>query len=261
MDNIIKQKIADIEQKFSVKVILAVESGCRAWGFPSLNSDYDVKFIYVNKPDWYISIDQKQETIELPISNYIDMNGWDILKSFKLLSRYDPSLQEWISSPIVYKSSQDEVDTIKRLAKTSFMPESSFNHYLSMAKTKLEYIVDKENIRIKNYMYAIRAIFCCQYILAYTSQPPMKISQLLKHLDSEPLKNEIAKLIDIKFENPEKFEIPRVPLIEAFLSEKLSSLSNNTISNPKKTDTHIYDNTLIDIIKQVWGKDKTDLPL
>ena len=83
-----KNKIADnldrIEADFEVKIIFACESGSRAWGFPSIDSDYDIRFIYVHKRDWYLSINVEEldDVIELPINNNLDFSGWNIRKVF-----------------------------------------------------------------------------------------------------------------------------------------------------------------------------------
>jgi len=87
----LKEKILNsldqIEKEYKVKIILACESGSRAWGFPSKDSDYDVRFLYVNPRDWYLTISEKSYVIELPISDELDINGWDLKKALKLLRK------------------------------------------------------------------------------------------------------------------------------------------------------------------------------
>ena len=98
----IHQCLRQIENDNDVRVLLAVESGSRAWGFASKDSDWDVRFIYVHKPEWYFSIDEQRDVIEEMYAEYIDAVGWDIKKALALLKRSNPSLMEWIQSPIVY---------------------------------------------------------------------------------------------------------------------------------------------------------------
>ena len=100
----ILQRLKQTEQDKNVRIVMAIESGSRAWGFESPDSDYDVRFIYVHEKDWYLSIDSSEErdVIEYPITDDIDLNGWDIRKALKLFSKSNPSFIEWIHSPITY---------------------------------------------------------------------------------------------------------------------------------------------------------------
>lgn len=79
----IEEELKNIEATYGVKILYAVESGSRAWGFPSQDSDYDVRFIYVHQKDWYLSIDAKRDVIELPIDDSLDISGWEPDKSVK----------------------------------------------------------------------------------------------------------------------------------------------------------------------------------
>lgn len=103
----ILKAIQQIEIDYEVKVLFACESGSRAWGFPSKDSDYDVRFIYVHKPEYYLSIDpvgvgKKRDVIELPINNLLDVTGWELTKALKLFRKSNPPLLEWLRSGIVY---------------------------------------------------------------------------------------------------------------------------------------------------------------
>jgi predicted nucleotidyltransferase len=115
----IGRRLRRVEQDHAVRVLFACESGSRAWGFPSRNSDYDVRFIYIRPEDWYLSIDleRRRDVIELPIEDEFDINGWDVRKALKLFVKSNPPLLEWLNSPVVYlehgtlASSLRELDT------------------------------------------------------------------------------------------------------------------------------------------------------
>jgi predicted nucleotidyltransferase len=92
-----------IERRERVRILLAVESGSRAWGFASPDSDYDVRFVYARPLDWYLSLQQPRDVIELPIDDLLDVNGWDIQKALRLACKPNPVLLEWLQSPIVYR--------------------------------------------------------------------------------------------------------------------------------------------------------------
>lgn len=102
MLDIILNKLDDIERKENVKIIYAVESGSRAWGFDSQDSDYDVRFIYVRPLNDYLSLEDIKDTIDYELNDVFDINGWDLKKALKLLYKSNPTLYEWKASPIVY---------------------------------------------------------------------------------------------------------------------------------------------------------------
>ncbi|MEE9609612.1 MAG: nucleotidyltransferase domain-containing protein, partial [Desulfatiglandales bacterium] len=182
MEEKILTNLDQIEKEYMVKIILACESGSRAWGFPSKDSDYDVRFIYVNPRDWYLSISEKRDVIELPIDNELDINGWDLRKALQLLRKSNSPLLEWLSSPIQYRNWNSAVDPIIKLSKKAFMPISSCYHYLSVARNNMSKFQNDKKIKIKTYMYAIRTILCCQWIVKNLNQPPMHINDLLSDL-------------------------------------------------------------------------------
>ena len=102
MKDTIQKELAQIEQTQNVRILLAVESGSRAWGFASPDSDYDVRFIYVRPKDAYLRLQKHRDVIELPINDALDINGWDLTKTLRLLHKSNPTLFEWGASPIVY---------------------------------------------------------------------------------------------------------------------------------------------------------------
>ncbi|MEM6906851.1 MAG: nucleotidyltransferase domain-containing protein, partial [Pseudomonadota bacterium] len=96
----IMAKLTGIERDFGVRILFAIESGSRAWGFPSPDSDYDVRFVYVHPTDWYLSLTPGRDVIELPIRDDLDIGGWDLRKALNLLLKPNPVMLEWLSSPI-----------------------------------------------------------------------------------------------------------------------------------------------------------------
>ena len=111
MKEIIQKKLEEIEKQEHVKIILAVESGSRAWGFESTDSDYDVRFIYVREPEMYLRLDTIRDVIEWQLDEVFDICGWDIKKALQLLYKSNPTLFEWIHSPIVYKETEEAIET------------------------------------------------------------------------------------------------------------------------------------------------------
>lgn len=122
MREIIIDKLKGIEQNNNVKILYACESGSRAWGFASPDSDYDVRFIYIHNPDYYLSIDNADDVIELPVNEVLDISGWDIRKALKLFRKSNPPLMEWLQSPIVYACNEEFYAQMTALAPQYYIP-------------------------------------------------------------------------------------------------------------------------------------------
>ena len=116
MESIIQQKLKEIEEIEKVKIIMAVESGSRAWGFASPDSDYDVRFVYVRRLQDYLRLEKTKDVIEWQLDDVLDINGWDLKKALQLMHDSNPSIFEWCASPIVYKNSA-EFEELKKIQK------------------------------------------------------------------------------------------------------------------------------------------------
>ena len=132
MKDTIQKELAQIEQTQNVRILLAVESGSRAWGFASPDSDYDVRFIYVRPKDAYLRLQKHRDVIELPINDALDINGWDLTKTLRLLHKSNPTLFEWGASPIVYLET-DFAARFKSVMGRYFSSKRGLYHYIHMA--------------------------------------------------------------------------------------------------------------------------------
>jgi len=106
----IKAELARIEEDENISILWACESGSRAWGFESQNSDYDVRFIYLQRTEEYLRASDLRDVIEKPISDDLDISGWDLPKALRLFRKSNPPLLEWLQSPIVYQGNDDQVN-------------------------------------------------------------------------------------------------------------------------------------------------------
>lgn len=212
-------KLNEIEKKEHVKIIYAIESGSRAWGFESVDNDYDVRFIYVRRKEDYLCLDEKSDVIELPIDEVFDISGWDLKKALKLLYKSNPSLLEWFASPIVYKETE-EASYIKEVIPFYFSSKKLYCHYKRMAKTHLKY-VDKEQIPVKKYLYILRCILSSQYILDYKKQPPIEIERLIECELPEKLKEDMNQLLMIKKSSDEKQCANHMSSLDEFMMNSL----------------------------------------
>ena len=128
MLDIINKKLKEIEEKENIKILLAVESGSRAWGFASSDSDYDVRFIYVRNQKEYLRLNDIRDVIEWQLDETLDINGWDIKKALLLLKKSNPTLFEWWNSPIIYKKN-DVFSNFDKYLESYFSSKKLMFHY------------------------------------------------------------------------------------------------------------------------------------
>ena len=221
-----------IETEESVKIIFAVESGSRAWGFPSKDSDYDVRFVYAREPWWYISVYRGRDVIERPITDDLDISGWDLQKAFGLLRKSNPALMEWLNSPILYRELSPHADSFRQLSKQTFLPLASCHHYLSMARKHKSRSDRKKQVRLKHYLYTIRPCLAARWVIEYGTQPPMQFAKLVNtFLPKGDIRNIVDSLIKIKSSATEIDVVDRIPPLDQFIAQELDTLIANL---PKK---------------------------
>lgn len=180
MRSIIMSRLEFVERNERVRLLFAVESGSRAWGFPSPDSDYDVRFVYVHEPEWYLSIDDRRDVIELPIDGDLDINGWDFRKALKLLLKPNPVLLEWIRSPIVYQADQAAMQKIAVLGEKVAHQRPSVHHYLHLAESQYRrFIAEETRVPLKKYFYSLRPALALMWLRMNPNAPvPMNLSEL-----------------------------------------------------------------------------------
>ena len=223
MRELINQKLMEIEQSENIAILHAVESGSRAWGFPSPDSDYDVRFIYIRKPEFYFKLEKTRDVIELPINDMLDINGWDLNKTLRLLHGSNPTLFEWMSSPVVYRQT-DFIDHLRPIMDNYFSCKSGLYHYLSMAEGNYRDYLKGEMVRAKKYFYVLRPLLACKWILRTHTKPPMLFRELMDAELDESLKPAVERLLDLKMNAPEIKEITRVDEINAYLDRTIEEL-------------------------------------
>lgn len=194
----IMDKLHGIEQENNITILLAVESGSRAWGFESKNSDWDVRFIYVHKPEWYFMVEPQRDVIEL-MEGDIDIVGWELRKALALLKRSNPSLLEWIHSPIVYYADEEFMGRMQCAATQFYNPIASMYHYNRMFNKHNQHYLQRENCDMKRFLYYLRGILACKWIEANKTLPPVKFDELVNAtIEYENLRTRIDDLIRMK---------------------------------------------------------------
>lgn len=255
---LIHEQLKQIEQEEQVTILYACESGSRAWGFPSQDSDYDVRFIYVHRPEWYLSIWDKRDVIERPINNMLDISGWDLRKALKLFHKSNPPLLEWLQSPIQYAEKFSVAEQLRGISPYTFSPKSCMYHYLNMAKGNYRDYLQGEQVKIKKYFYVLRPVLACEWIHRYGEMPPMAFEVLVDRLiprDSE-LWHVVQQLLARKKSGEELDLEPRLSPINEYLEEQLQGLEKTAAAYlSAKTDNRDreLDALFREALQEVWG--------
>ena len=223
MRDVIIEKLSEIERTENISILHAAESGSRAWGFASPDSDYDVRFFYVRPKEFYLQLEKKIDVLEYPISGDLDISGWDIDKTLRLLHVSNPTLFEWSASPIVYKTT-DFFQTLLPVIGNYFAPRSGLWHYLSMSEGNYRPYLKADMVKAKKYLYVIRPLLACRWILTKRTPPPMLFSELVKTQLESALKPVVDDLLKLKMSTPEVGEIPRIALLNDYIERELHSI-------------------------------------
>ncbi len=225
MRKTILEKLDEIEKRENIRILHCIESGSRAWGFASPDSDYDVRFIYVRPKEFYLRLDKTRDVIEWQLDDTLDINGWDIQKALRLLHKSNPTLFEWNSSPIVYRTS-DEWQKISAIINRYFVAKSGLYHYLSTAKSNYREYLKGETVKLKKYFYVLRPLLACKWILAEGTPPPMLFSTLMEKYLDEDIKPDVERLLDIKMNMPEIGEGKRFGRINDYLDRNIEEMDS-----------------------------------
>lgn len=226
MNALILEKLKEIESQHNVRILLASESGSRAWGFASPDSDYDVRFIYVHQSDYYLGIDEQRDVIELPINDLLDINGWELRKTLRLLRKSNGPLCEWILSPIVYRKEEVFYMELVELMKLYFSPRAMLHHYMSMTQNVLSNDLAGDEVKLKKYFYALRPVMAGRWIIENNEVPPMEFGKLRKLLDPE-LQTSVDQLLGLKVKSDESFRIQRQENIHRWVENQLAYCERN----------------------------------
>ena len=236
-----------MERENQVRVLLAVESGSRAWGFASPDSDYDVRFVYVNSRAWYLSVFERRDVIEEMLPGDLDVNGWDLRKALRLFSKCNLAFNEWLLSPQTYLEITSFREQLVRLIPQFFNPIAGIHHYRSTAEGSFNDSFVAGRIKIKKLFYVLRPLLACRWIEQTCSQPPTEFSRLVtSDWVSADEKAWIAELLRRKSAaheaEPIQLEESRANLIRAELDRFKDAA--NLVPAPAKGTADVLDGLL-----------------
>lgn len=248
-------ELKKIERDEEVTILYACESGSRAWGFESTDSDYDVRFIYLRKTAWYLTTQQKRDVIERPINDELDISGWDLPKALNLLKKSNPPLLEWLQSPIIYKEVPESVEKIRELMPMFYSPISCMYHYLHMGEKNFRQYVRDDEVWIKKYFYVLRPVLACRWIERGLGVVPIEFQKLVDAtLHDNPLLDALEKLLIRKRSGEELDRGPKIPIVSDFLAGEIERLNAETKHDPTQKDPDLLDKAFLSILVNCNGR-------
>lgn len=231
----IRAELDAIEREETVEILVAVESGSRAWGFPSRDSDYDVRFLYVRPIESYLVVTPPRDVIERPIDAVLDVNGWDLRKALQLMLRSNAVLIEWLTSPVQYRD-WDQADDLLTLARSAANLTALTYHYQHQGRHSFDAVGDGgETARLKSYCYSLRAALAIAWIRQRKEPPPMDVESLMAGVSlPEELVEQFRQVIARKVLATEAESMPRSAPFDAFIADALSAPVSEATTTPRK---------------------------
>jgi hypothetical protein len=254
----VQQAIQDILRRIEgvddVRVLYAVESGSRAWGFASRDSDWDVRFIYIRRPSWYLSVQRRRDVLEYPLDGDLDVSGWDVKKALGLFAKSNPPLLEWLRSPIVYREAFSVAQTLRSLSARYFSSRSCMHHYFHMAEGNYREYLHGDPVRVKKYFYVLRPVLACRWIAEHGTMPPMEFASLVNDQLPSDLRAVVSALLERKRSGEELATGPRIPAINEFLDSEMRGLRDTLSAIPRipAPDWEALDRVFRDSLGEVW---------
>lgn len=238
-------RLEAIETAHEVRVLYACESGSRGWGFASPDSDYDVRFLYLPKLSWYLRVRKQRDVIEIPISDDLDINGWELRKALGLLGQGNATLIEWLDSPVVYAADPWFLTTMRDLARQTWQPERAYHHYVHMARGNYREYLRGDTVRLKKYLYVLRPLLATLWVERGLGVPPMRFQALVDGVVDEPaLLHAIERVLVVKRSVSEAERGRPIPELNAYIDRELSRLEHTTPPDVTRPDPDRLDQLL-----------------
>jgi predicted nucleotidyltransferase len=231
IQNIIREKLNEIEKLENIKILHAVESGSRAWGFASPDSDFDVRFVYAHPKEFYLRLNKTRDVIEWQLDETFDINGWDLDKTLRLLYASNPTVFEWANSPIIYATAP-EWACIKSEMQRYFAIKSSAYHYFHTASKTYKNHFRRKTVRLKRYFYVLRPLLACEWVLRKKTPPPMLFSELAESRIDKEIKSAADDLLTLKKQTSELGESAHIAKLDEYIEKNLATLEPEIASLP-----------------------------
>ena len=247
----IASELDAIERIHHVRILYACESGSRAWGFASQDSDYDVRFIYVHDTAWYLRLGETRDVIEWALDEVLDINGWDLSKALRLMRASNPTIIEWLGSPIVYRE-RDEFALVRNLAESALSPRPIIYHYLNMARKNQATHLSADRVRLKKYFYVMRSLLSARWVTHRLSAPPVPFHELVDAGLEPAMLPLFQKLIQQKTSSVEHESIPRIKELDDWINVTRAEIESAVTEIPSrgKPVWDAFDAAFLDILEK-----------
>lgn len=219
-EELIRDRLREAERQEHMKILYAVESGSRAWGFASPDSDYDVRFVYVRPLEDYLCLQERRDVCEREMDETLDINGWDLSKVLRHLHRSNAVLYEWLNSPAVYLA-VPEWERVRACAGDFFSCKAAMYHYYGSANQNYLNHLTGEQVSYKKYLYVLRPLLACRWIEREACPPPVPFEALSEAVLEEELRDAVDGLVREKMRGDESRLGSRIPEIDGYLEKKL----------------------------------------
>ncbi len=256
MHEAIQQALVNLEAEHDVRVLYAAESGSRAWGFASPDSDYDVRFIYAHPRDWYLGIGEPRDVIEAMLPGDLDLSGWDLRKALRLYLRCNCALYEWLDSPIVYRERGPLAERLRALLPAAFRAPAAYHHYLRTAQNVADTHLQGERVRIKKIFYVLRPLLACRWIRQAGTQPPTAFERLVEAPWMAPAERHLIRELEhAKAVALESEGAPMAPAVRAWIDAELVAAANAAAALHSEANlaTEVLDRLMVECVAEAWG--------
>lgn len=239
-----------LETEHGIRILYACESGSRAWGFPSPDSDYDVRFIYAHPVQWYFSVDEPKDTLERPVSDLLDAGGWELRKALRQMRKSNATLFEWLQSPVVYRQQEGFGYDMRELMHAYFSPRAVVYHHLGLVRKMWMEASASPDIRLKTAFYLLRSLLSAAWVLEKGALPPMAFGPLRELIRDEDLARLTEKWLAQKTQADERLRVPLPASFRAFLEAGVALCETHAQtlpvnqSGPEQLNTFLYQTIL-----------------
>lgn len=244
-------RLGRVEAEEGVTILFAIESGSRAWGFPSPDSDNDVRFFYVRRLHDYLGLTPQRDVVERPIDGLWDLNGWDLGKALRLLVKGNATVAEWLSSPLIYRQTGPIPYKLRDLIKRHASPQASAKHYYGLTKTCYASEIDRGGkrfdpssiqVNLKKYFYAIRGACAIAWIARYDEVPPMTLPALMStNTIPDEVRSIITRLEHQKATMGELGHGPRLPILDKFIEAQIVWVQDQGMDRIPVSDSFVQE--------------------
>ncbi|ALJ19430.1 hypothetical protein AOA12_05715 [Microbacterium sp. No. 7] len=216
----IDERLAGVEAAHGVRIAWAIESGSRAWGFPSPDSDYDCRFVYVRPREQYLSLWPARDVIETPLDAVFDVNGWDLAKAMRLIAKGNATAVEWLRAPIVYRGDLAFRDRLLAFAHDVVERGAVGRHYLHVARRQ-----KAGPPSLKRFFYVLRPAAALRWLHDHPAEalPPMHLPTLLaESTASAEVRDAVHELIALKSVTRELGDAAPPAVLQRFVDDELA---------------------------------------